>query len=128
VLLLYRSQFLAGFHGVSSAVFSYFQFAFTIEKLDGPAVSELRRAIVEAKQRWSAIGWVTKNLLSRAPPCFGSRCSRLYLQSIAPTNPHWARVVGYGPFFLCVIHKKGLCPSIGDINGLMMMMMIDSTV
>jgi hypothetical protein len=38
-----------------------------------------------------------------------------------PTNPHWARVVGYGPFSLCVIHKEGLCPSSGDINRLMMM-------
>jgi hypothetical protein len=48
--------------------------------------------------------------------------SRLHLQSIAPTNPHWARVVGYGPFSLCAIHKEGLCPSSGGINRLMMMM------
>jgi hypothetical protein len=32
--------------------------------------------------------------------------------------------VGYGPFFLCVIHKEGLCPASGDINRLMTMMMI----
>jgi hypothetical protein len=38
------------------------------------------------------------------------------------TNPHWARVVGYGPFTLCEIHKEGLCYR-GDINGLMMMIM-----
>jgi hypothetical protein len=37
------------------------------------------------------------------------------------TNPHWARVVGYGSFSLCVIHKEGLCPSSGDISRLMMM-------
>jgi hypothetical protein len=37
------------------------------------------------------------------------------------TNLQWARVVGYGPFPICVIHKKGVCPSSGDINGLMMM-------
>jgi hypothetical protein len=37
-----------------------------------------------------------------------------------PTNPHWARVVGYGPFSLWVIHKEGLCPSSGDINRPMM--------
>jgi hypothetical protein len=36
------------------------------------------------------------------------------------TNPHWARVVGYGPFSLYIIHKEGLCPS-SDIKGLMMM-------
>jgi hypothetical protein len=53
-----------------------------------------------------------------------SRWSRLHLQSLAPTNPHWARVVGYGPFFLCVIHKEGLCPSSGDINRLVMMMIL----
>jgi hypothetical protein len=50
-----------------------------------------------------------------------SRWSRLHLQSLAPTNPHWARVVGYGSFFLCVIYKGGLCPSRGNINRLMMM-------
>jgi hypothetical protein len=40
-----------------------------------------------------------------------------------PTNPHWARIAGYGPFSLCVIHKEGLCPSSVDINRLMKMMM-----
>jgi hypothetical protein len=33
---------------------------------------------------------------------------------------HWALVVGYSPFSLCVIHKEGLCPSSGDISMLMM--------
>jgi hypothetical protein len=42
----------------------------------------------------------------------------LHLQSLAPTNPHWTRVVGYGPW---VIHKEGVCSSSGDINRLMMM-------
>jgi hypothetical protein len=41
----------------------------------------------------------------------------------APTKPHWARVVGYGLFSLCAIHKEGLCPSSGDINRLMMLKM-----
>jgi hypothetical protein len=50
--------------------------------------------------------------------------SRLHLQSLAPTNPHWARVVDYGSFSLWVILKEGLCPSSGDINRLMMMMMM----
>jgi hypothetical protein len=40
------------------------------EELDGPAVSALWRAIAEVMQCWSDIGWVTKNLSSRAPPCF----------------------------------------------------------
>jgi hypothetical protein len=39
-------------------------------------------------------------------------------------TPHWARVVGYGPFSLCVIHKEGLCPSSGDINRLMLMKVV----
>jgi hypothetical protein len=51
-----------------------------------------------------------------------SRWSRLHMPSLAPTNPHWARVVGYDPFSSCVIHKEGLCLSSGDINRLMMMM------
>jgi hypothetical protein len=31
-------------------------------------------------------------------------------------------VVGYDPFSLCEIHKEGLCPSSGNINRLMLMM------
>jgi hypothetical protein len=65
-----------------------------IEELDGPVISALRRAIAKIKQRWSVIGWVTEKLLYRVPPSFGSCCSRLHLLSLAPTNPHWARVVG----------------------------------
>jgi hypothetical protein len=52
-----------------------------------------------------------------------SRWSRLYLQSLAPTNPHWARVEGYGPFSLCLINKEGMCSSSGDIDKLMMIFM-----
>jgi hypothetical protein len=46
------------------------------------------------------------------------------LQSLAPTVVR-ARVVGYGPFSLCVIHKDSVYPSSGsgDINRLMMMLM-----
>jgi hypothetical protein len=33
--------------------------------------------------------------------------------------------VGYILFSLCVFHKEGLCPSIRDINRLMMMMMMN---
>jgi hypothetical protein len=45
-----------------------------------------------------------------------SHWSRLHLESLAPTNSNWARVVGYGPFSLCVIHKEDLCPDSGNIN------------
>jgi hypothetical protein len=43
------------------------------------------------------------------------------------TNPHWARVVGYGPYSLCIL-KEGLCPNSGDINILMMMMIVNITL
>jgi hypothetical protein len=48
-------------------------FVIDVDELDVPAISARQRAIVEVTQRWSVIGWVTKNLLSRAPPCFGSK-------------------------------------------------------
>jgi hypothetical protein len=51
----------------------------------------------------------------------------MYIQSLAHTNPHWARVVGYGPFPLCVIHKEGLYPSSGDIDWLMMNGLLSTT-
>jgi hypothetical protein len=49
------------------------------------------------------------------------RWSKLNWQSLAPTNPHWIRVLGYGPYFLKIILRKGLRPSSGSINRLMMM-------
>jgi hypothetical protein len=58
------------------------------EELDGPAVSALRRAIAEVKQRWSDIGWVTKNLLSRASPCFGRHVKPLVLAASATVSTH----------------------------------------
>jgi hypothetical protein len=62
---------------------------------DISAVSALRRVIAEVKQRWSVIGWVTKNLLSQASPCFGMHIMPLVptVQFLAPTNLHWVRVV-----------------------------------
>jgi hypothetical protein len=81
------------------------------EELYGPAGSALRRAFAEVKQRCSVIEWVTKiNYLEflRASEDTLSRSSRPHLQSLAPTNRHWARVVGYGLFSLCVIHKPSL--------------------
>jgi hypothetical protein len=70
-----------------------------------------RRAIAEAKQRSqkSIIGWVIKiyyRELLRASEGTLSRWSRLHLHSLALKKPDWARVGGYGPFSLCVIHKE----------------------
>jgi hypothetical protein len=44
-------------------------------------------------------GWpkICKLKFLRASEATLSRWSRLHLQSLAPTNPHWARMVGYGP-------------------------------
>jgi hypothetical protein len=58
------------------------------EELYGPAVRALRRAIAEVKQRWSVIGWVTKNLLSRAPPCFGRHVKPLVPAAFAVVSTH----------------------------------------
>jgi hypothetical protein len=41
--------------------------------------------------------------------------------AVVSTHQSAIGVVGYGPFFLCAIHKEGLCPSSGGINRLMMM-------
>jgi hypothetical protein len=37
---------------------------------------------------------------------------------LAPTNPHWACVLAYDLFSLCVIHKEGMCfSSVGTLIG-----------
>jgi hypothetical protein len=104
-------------------------FSLLAVELNGPAVSALRRAIAEVKQRWSVIGWVTKNLLYLAPPRFGRHVKPLVPAVFAVVI---TRQLTLGPrgglwpvllvcILICVIHKKGLCPSSGDINRLMMM-------
>jgi hypothetical protein len=60
----------------------------TQEELEGAAVSALRRAIVEVKQRWSVIGWVTNNLLTRASPCFGRHFKPLGQTAFAVVSTH----------------------------------------
>jgi hypothetical protein len=62
--------------------------------------------------------------------CFGRHVKPLVPPTFAAVythHPHWARVLGYRLFSLCVIHKESLCPSSGDINRLMMMMMMTHT-
>jgi hypothetical protein len=59
-----------------------------VEELDGSAVSALRRAIAEVKLRWLVIGWVTKNLLFRAPPCFGKHVKPLVPPAFAVVSTH----------------------------------------
>jgi hypothetical protein len=62
-------------------------------------------AIAEVKQRWSVITWVTKNLLSQPPRCFGKHVKSLVPAALAVASTYLSR----DPFFLCVIHKEGLC-------------------
>jgi hypothetical protein len=52
------------------------------------AVSALRRPIAEVKQRWSVIGWVTKNLLSRVLPCFGMHVKLLVPVAFTVVSTH----------------------------------------
>jgi hypothetical protein len=42
-----------------------------------------------------------------------SRWSQLFLQSLAPTNPRWAHVVGYVPFSLST--RKSYAPAVGTL-------------
>jgi hypothetical protein len=89
------------------------------EELDGPAVTALRRAIAKVKQRWSVIRLVTKNLLSRAPPCFGRHVKPLGSAVSTVVSTHQPALGSRkGPFSLCVIHKAVLCSR--DVNRLMM--------
>jgi hypothetical protein len=71
-------------------------YVYVTEELDGQCA---RRAIAKVKQHWSFIGWVTKNLIYQAPPCFRRHVKLVpAVFAVVTTNPHWARVVGYGPF------------------------------
>jgi hypothetical protein len=71
----------------------------------------------QVKQRWSVIGWVTKNLLSRAPPCFGRHVKPLVPAAFAivSNQPALGLRVGSWPDLL-MCNREGLCPSSGDIN------------
>jgi hypothetical protein len=62
------------------------------------------------------VRWVTKNLLSQAPPCFRGLVKPLDPAAFAVISAH------HNPHWDCVMHKEGLCPSSGD-DGLMMMTM-----
>jgi hypothetical protein len=48
----------------------------------------LQRAIAEVKQRWLVIGWVTLNLLSRAPPSFVRHVKPLIPAAFAVVRTH----------------------------------------
>jgi hypothetical protein len=50
------------------------------------AFSALQRAIAEVKQLWSVIGWVTKNLLSGVPSCYGRHVKPLVSAALTVTS------------------------------------------
>jgi hypothetical protein len=81
---------------------------------EGEAKEKRRRS--EGEARWLSYYKLLRTLKSTL-----RRWSHLHLQSLAPTHPHWARVVCYGPISLFVILKEHRCPSREDINMLMMM-------
>jgi hypothetical protein len=66
-----------------------------------------------AKQRWSVIGWVTKNLLSRIPPCFQRHVKLLVLAAFAVvTHQSALGPRGVWPVLLEVFHKA-CAPAVG---------------
>jgi hypothetical protein len=70
-------------------------------------VSALRRAIAEVKQHWSVYGWVTRNLLSRAPTYFSRHVKPLvpafgvvstHQPALGPRGGLWLFLLMYNRF------------------------------
>jgi hypothetical protein len=59
------------------------------------------RAIVEIKQRWSVIRWVTKNILSQTPPCFGRHVKPLVPAAFAVVSTHQSALGPRGVLLMC---------------------------
>jgi hypothetical protein len=72
---------------------------FMLIRFDDSAVG-LQRAITDVKQRWSVIGWGTKNLLSRVPPCFGRHVNPFVPAAFAVVSTHQSAL---GPVLLLCI-------------------------
>jgi hypothetical protein len=84
------------------------------------------RSACDTENKATLVGQrMAKYLVSQAPPCFGRYAK--------PLDPAFALIIthqsalgplgGLWPVVLMCNHKEGLCPSSGDINRLMMMMM-----
>jgi hypothetical protein len=60
---------------------------------------------------------ITENISQKWfwPPTSAKTIIELFLQST--TNPHWARVMGYGSFSLCVFIRKACAPAVGTLIG-----------
>jgi hypothetical protein len=69
-------------------------------------VSALTRAIAEVKQRWADMRRVTKNLLSRALPCFGRHVKPLVPAAFAVVSTHQSALGPLGGLWpILLIHK-----------------------
>jgi glycine/serine hydroxymethyltransferase len=66
---------------------------------------------------------------SNDPLCFGRHVKPFVPAVFAIVSTHQSALGPRGGLllFLWVIHKEGLCRSSGDINGLMMMMMMNDS-
>jgi hypothetical protein len=80
----------------------------------------LRCTIAEVKQRWLVIGWVTNNLLSRVPPCFGRHVKSLVPAAFAIVSTHqpalgpwW--VMARSPYVESI--RKAYAPAVGTLIG-----------
>jgi hypothetical protein len=124
---IYYGWFLQSFHLITLLFGGSF-----VMRSDGPTVSALRRAIGEVKQCWLVIVWVPKNLFSRAPPCFERKVEPLIPAAVAVVSSHQPVLSPRGGLWpvllICIIYKKGLCPSSGEINRLMIMMFCNDFV
>jgi hypothetical protein len=97
-----------------------FAYIFQIRGARWPCGKCARRAIAEAKQRWSVIGWVTKNLLSRAPPGFGRHVKPLVLAAFAVVSTHQFAPGprgGLWPVLQVSFIRKGCAPAVRIIIG-----------
>ncbi|RVE44077.1 hypothetical protein evm_011270 [Chilo suppressalis] len=79
-------------------------------------------AIVEVKQlsQWSVIGWVTKNLLSRASPCFGRHVKPLVPAAFAVVSTHQSALGSRGgswPNLPIPSIGKACAPAVGTLIG-----------
>jgi hypothetical protein len=98
----------------------HWRFISKYENLDGPAVSALRRAIAKVKQSWSVVGWVTKNLLSLAPPFFERQVKQLVPAAFAVVSTHLPAMGPRGGSWSVLL----ACATAVRIYRLMMMMMM----
>jgi hypothetical protein len=87
------------------------------EELNVPAVS----AIAEVKQRWSVIGWVTKNYYLELLRALDGTLVPIAFAVVSTHQPALGPRGGLWPVLLSIIHREGLCPSSEGIDRLMMM-------